>query len=328
MPHEGSVCLNGQLPFDLRHVDGLNDADRDLAERHHRHQTKQRRQPLRILPGQDPVQKYPGKYRIEDPRGRRDQAGEHHKKKRRSCPPQPLLHKSQDAAAAPAVFKDLFRREHPTDSRKGAVKFLPGDRHPSPGRVVEQRALFGKAAQHHKMIEIPVDDAGKAPLLPQGFRLVPKALCRHMIASRRPQHVFCAGSVPGYAAVAAHLLQRHPFSVIGQDHGETGRPAFQRLHLHDHRHLSAAPDPCFHTLYTRAFPSCPVSVPSGFLFCLLSVLTDFCPDRFSARPVSVSAAPVPVMSRFPDSGERRPDGSNRSRWRPCIPAPLPGPRPF
>ena len=27
MPHEGSVCLNGQLPFDLRHVDGLNDAD-------------------------------------------------------------------------------------------------------------------------------------------------------------------------------------------------------------------------------------------------------------------------------------------------------------
>ena len=85
-----------------------------------------------------------------------------------------------------------------------------------------------------------MDDAGELRLFHQGLGL-------HLIAVRiQPvvpgclEDVYGVGAVSGDAAVHPHLFQRDPLAVIGQDHGQAGCPALQRLHLHDDRHFGNA----------------------------------------------------------------------------------------
>ncbi len=76
----------------------------------------------------------------------------------------------------------------------------------------------------------------------------------------RQIHILHVGSVPADTAVEPDLLQRHPFPVIGQDHGKAGRAAFQRFHLHNHRHFRRpGPDGHFFMLFSHRY--LPPSIP-------------------------------------------------------------------
>lgn len=90
------------------------------------------------------------------------------------------------------------------------------------------------------MIEVPVDDTGKSALRPQGLRLKAVALRGQAVMPGSFQYVPCVRAVSGDPAVQADLLQRDPLFIIGQHHGQAGRAALQRLHLHDHRDLGNA----------------------------------------------------------------------------------------
>ena len=90
------------------------------------------------------------------------------------------------------------------------------------------------------MVEIPVDDAGIGHIAPKRFHLAAVSLRFEPVAAGCEQNIPSVGAVPGDAAVQTHLLQRHPFPIVGQHHGQGGRPAFERLHLHDDGDLDPA----------------------------------------------------------------------------------------
>ena len=69
----------------------------------------------------------------------------------------------------------------------------------------------------------------------QVLRLIPIPFCRKSVAARGTEHVAGVRAVPGHAAVQAHLLQRNPLPIVGQNHGKACRAAFQSLHLHHNR---------------------------------------------------------------------------------------------
>ena len=82
-----------------------------------------------------------------------------------------------------------------------------------------------------------MDDTGKTACFLQIFRFIAVSFGCKPIASCSFQYIFCTGTVTGYAAIEANLLQWNPLSIVGKYHGKTCCTAFQSLHLHDYRNL-------------------------------------------------------------------------------------------
>ena len=236
-PQEGGAAHQGHFAVDLQGVDRLDPGREQLGRPQKGQQAQEGRQQLPVLPGEQPVHKEVGKHRVHDAEEGADGGGEHDEGHRGLRAHQSFAGEGQGALASAAGLKVRPRLDLQADAGEAAVKFLRADLHLAPGGVVEQHLLAPEAPQHHKVVEVPVDDAGDVQLLPQGLRLAAVARCLHAVAPGGKQYVSGVGPVPGHAAVQAHLLQGDPFAVIGQDHGKAGGAAFQRLHLHDHRHL-------------------------------------------------------------------------------------------
>ncbi len=83
------------------------------------------------------------------------------------------------------------------------------------------------------MVEIPMDDTGEGPLFFEVFGLEAVPLCGEPVGSGGFQEIPRVGAVAGDAAVCADLFEREPLAVLGEDHRERRRAAFERFHLHD-----------------------------------------------------------------------------------------------
>ena len=172
MPHELGVCHHGELALNAEGMHFLKETDRDLDKRQKAKGQDKRLEPFRVLPAEQPVHENAGEGRVDDANQRRDKAGEHHKGYGKASAAQPGFGKGQYALGLAARHKAGIRGEHQANAGKSPVKFLPAYAHCAPGRVIEHGLVPPKSAKHHKMVEIPVDDAGESPFPFQLLRLV------------------------------------------------------------------------------------------------------------------------------------------------------------
>ena len=147
---------------------------------------------------------------------------------------QPFPRKSQNACRFSACFKLLggFKAQH--DARKSTVELFHPNGHSAAGRIVQDCFTLAETAENNKMIEIPMQDDGKGTLL---YIVDLHAVSGRIkaVTPRGANHITRAAAVTGYAAVGAYLLQRKPFSIIGQYHCKACRATFERFHLHYNR---------------------------------------------------------------------------------------------
>ena len=208
----------------------------DLKGREHGQSRDKGMEPARGPPRQQPVIEDAGHDRVDDAEEIGNHAGQHDKGHGASRALQTLFREG-DGAPAPAgglEFRPQLKGHH--DAGERLVKLLHRHGHHAAGRVVQHGLARLEAVQHHEVIEVPVDDAREGGVLLQVLHFQPVAVRLQAVVLCGNEHVFHVGAVAGDAAVQAHLLQRHPLLIIGQDHRETGRAALQRFHLHDHRH--------------------------------------------------------------------------------------------
>ena len=255
LPHKGGVALDGHFAVDLQAVNGLCPLHDDLEARQQDHGEDEGTQPFRGLPRQQPVKEDAGHDGIDDAEQIRNDGGQHDKGHGGGRALQALPGKRQGALALAGGREAFPGLEGQHQAGEGLVKLLHGHLHHAPGGIVEHSLVALEAVQHHEMIEIPMDDAGKGSLLFQGFHFHAVAVHLQPIALGGQVHIFHIGAVPAYAAICAHNLQGNPFLIVRQHHGKAGRAALQRFHLHDHRHLR---DPVFdgllHSLFSHRQP--------------------------------------------------------------------------
>ena len=197
-------------------------------------------QQLPVLAGQEAVHEEAAENGVDDAEEVADHGAEQHEGHRRARALEALAGKFQGALGLAAGLKVGAGRDLEADAGKGRVKVLHGHLDLAPGGVVYVGVVALEAVQHDKVVEVPVDDAGQQDLVLERGNLAAVALGLKAVAAGGDQDILGARPVAGDAAVQAHLLQRHPLVVVGHHHGERGRAAFQRLHLHDDRDLGHA----------------------------------------------------------------------------------------
>ena len=175
--------------------------------------------PIGVHPRQQPVQKDPGKSRLDDAQQGGDDCGDHSKGNCRTRSFQLLHGKGPYTSGLSAGYKVFRGFKHQADTGKRLIKGFQGDAVAALGGVIQHSFVALESVQNYKVVEIPVDDAGKFAIGFQILRLESVALGAETVTSCRTQYIFCIGAIPGHTAVSAHLLQWKPFSIIGQDHG-------------------------------------------------------------------------------------------------------------
>ena len=256
LPHERTAADNGHFPVDFESVDVLYPCRRDLGNAEDGQQTDKGQEQLPVLPGQQAVHEKAGEDGIDDAEEIADRGGEQHKNHRRPRSGKSPAGKFQRAFRLAAGHEALARFDLEDDAGEGAVKLLHRDFDFPAGRIVEIGIAAPEAVENHKVIEIPVDDAGEAHFLPHGVDFAAISLGVKAVAPRRGQHVPCVGAVAGDAAVETDLFQRHPLAIVGHHHGQGSGTAFERLHLHDDRDFgSAAAHRFFDILLLHGGPS-------------------------------------------------------------------------
>ena len=242
LPQKRAAANHGHFAVDFQGIGCLHRRDDDLRDTDRRQQSDKGQEQFAVFPGEQAVHKESGKRGIYHGKHIADHTRQHDKGNSRSRTGKPLSGKGQRTFPLAVRLKCLPRREHQADAGKGFVKFLHGHPDAAPGRVVDAGAVSAKAAQHHKMIEVPVDDAGENSVFPDCAGIRFESLHGEAIALGSFRYIFGVGPVPRDAAVHTDLFQRDPFPVVGQHHRQAGRAALQRLHLHDNGNLGCAPD--------------------------------------------------------------------------------------
>src|SRR5262249_39492017 len=118
------------------------------------------------------------------------------------------------------------------DSGEGAVQLRHVDPTAAGRRIIDAGKPALETLQHHKVIEVPVDDAWHRKAA-QHRGLDAVALCLDAILTRGLDDVACLASVPGNATADPKLLQGNPGAVKAEHHGERRGTALDRLHLQD-----------------------------------------------------------------------------------------------
>ena len=108
--------------------------------------------------------------------------------------------------------------------------------------VYDVVATFPEALDHDEVIEIPEDDEREGEFA-QILRLAPEAARDEAVFERRAEHAVRPAAVARYAAANTQFLERHPASVVGEDHRQTGCAALGRFHLEDDGRRAPAPAP-------------------------------------------------------------------------------------
>ena len=240
LPQVAGVPVGGHLSLDPQAVYRPDPADNDLDHAHRDEDSEEGHQPFRIPSRQQPVQEGLAEHRGDEVDQRRNRRRQDHENRRRPRALQPFLRVAENALLLPAGHKFLPGLEGHADPREFPVEFFPFNGHAAPRRVVDHGPLALESAQHDEVVEPPVDDAREGTLLEQVLRLHAPGVRLHAVVPRCHHDVLCAAPVHAHAAVDPRLLQRNPFLVVVHDHRQARRPAFQGLHLHDHRHLRDA----------------------------------------------------------------------------------------
>ena len=140
--------------------------------------------------------------------------------------------------ARTARLECLARLHADAHAGKRAVEFLPAARICPTRRVVDEDAAALETAHDDKVVCVPVHDAGKRRLLAQPLGLKSVRVDLHAQLLRRACDVARLGPVASHAAHASQLVEGDPLAPVGAYHGKAGRPALDRLHLHDLRHAA------------------------------------------------------------------------------------------
>ncbi len=237
LPEVGGAAIGSHLALDLEGVDRGDPGDDDTDQCEEQEQQDEGRQPFRVGAGKQPVQEGPGEGRLDDAQQGCDGGGQDHEGHCRAGPLQALFCVGQDGFGFAGGGKAFAGLKAQADTGEFPVELFPFHLYPAPGRVVDDCAIPLEAAEHNKVVETPVDDAGEGAFLLQVLGLHAPGIGGQAVTAGSNQDVLCAGAVHGNAAVHTGLLQRNPVFIVMHNHGQRGRAAFQRLHLHDHGHL-------------------------------------------------------------------------------------------
>ena len=189
LPHKCRIARSRHFAVDPVCIDFPNSGEQNLHAGKGRQSHQERPEPFRIDSRQQPVQKYPGEARPDDPDQGRDQGAEHHKGHRGSGALQAFPSKGQDAFGLSIGNKVLIGLNHQADAGEGAVEGFHFHLADSLGRVVQDSLSALKTVQDHKMVEVPMDDTGESPRFFQVLCFQTVSFCGKAIAPCRKQYV-------------------------------------------------------------------------------------------------------------------------------------------
>ena len=114
----------------------------------------------------------------------------------------------------PCLLEPLRGTNADVDARIGALKILEGHRPPPHARIIEAGPVPLEAFQHHKMIELPMDDAWEIIVRPDTGGVTGKALGLAAQTAGSQYDVLGIAAVPRHAAFLTQLFQGHPKPVV------------------------------------------------------------------------------------------------------------------
>ena len=237
LPHEGAAADHRHLSVDFERVDRSDCRDKDLQQTHRRDERNKGHQKLAVFASQQPVHEKAGKGRTQERKHIADDTGQHDEGHRRTRARKPFAGEGQGACPFPVRYEVRCRRKRHDNAGERLIKLVHRDPDAAPSGIVDADVLTAETAEHHKVIEIPMDDTGESGEPFDSFHAHAEALGLKPIAPGGFHDVARLRAVSRYAAVYTHLLQRHPLSVIGKHHRKAGRAALQCLHLHDDGHF-------------------------------------------------------------------------------------------
>ena len=236
LPHIGGVADRSHFPAQFQVVYTLDPGHNNLQNSQPRHNTQKWHQQFPVFPAQKPVHKEPPDSRVNQAEQIAQQGHDHGKDDGGPRALHSFPDEGQHALPLSARFKVFSRGKHQNDAGERVIKFLHGHLDPAAGRIVQHGIVSPEPVQHDKMVEVPVDNAGKSSLFFQCIRLAAETLDLHAVMLSRQHNVPGIAAVPGHAAIIPPLFQRDPAVIIGHDHRQAGGAAFQRFHLQNHRY--------------------------------------------------------------------------------------------
>ncbi|CDC62702.1 unknown [Clostridium sp. CAG:448] len=189
LPHKGGVSYHRKLTADPQRVHRLNHCDNELNNADPRKRKDKRHQPAGILLRQQSVQKDARKRRGNHPEQRGNDRSQRHKGNRTPRTDQPFLCIGNHGLRLSARAEILPRRKEQADAREGFVKGSHGNGIGSLCGVVEHGFFAAEPVQNHKMVEIPVNDAGKLSLFPERLRLIAVPLGNQSVTAGGTENV-------------------------------------------------------------------------------------------------------------------------------------------
>ena len=163
MPHILCICFHCKFALNFQRIDCLHSGQYNLHNCKHSQKHKKRIYPCRIQPCNQLIHKDSWKHWIYDTKQSSNQRNQ--PSKQHGCPGS--FHLFGDKFFHTFLFsvrhKFPGRFHYDTDSGKRLVKFIHRHLNDTFRRVIYHRFIFLKSIQHHKMIEIPVNNTWKYP---------------------------------------------------------------------------------------------------------------------------------------------------------------------
>ena len=235
VPHKAARAHHGDLALDARHVEGVDDGGNPSHDGEEEHERREGPYPVGIVSSQDAVEEHPGERGAYDAGKRHHQRARHDEGDGRAQALQTLAHEGDGVGGLASPLEALADLELQRYAGKRSLELLHGHLDLATCGVVDVGAVAPEASEHHKVVEVPKDDARVRALGHYGLGAIRPALGPQTITARRLEDVGCLGAVARHAAIGARLLQRNPAAIVGEDHGKAGGSALERLHLHDLR---------------------------------------------------------------------------------------------
>ena len=183
-PHKTAAADYRHFSVGFQRIDRTHRCGKDLQNAHPRDEGDKRHEKFIILAGQQPIYEETGEGGAEKCEHRTNHAGQHDEGHGRARANEPLAGKGEGACPFSIGVEIFSRRKAQHDAGVRLIKFLHRHTDATPRRVVHVSVLPAKAAEHHKMIEIPMDDARKVIQLFDSLQPCFIALGFQTVASR------------------------------------------------------------------------------------------------------------------------------------------------
>ena len=237
VPDEGRGHLQAELGLHTEQGLLLQPDEPGLEQRRHDEAEHQRREPVLEARHQHLVDEHLREPREGEARQHQQQARGDDEGEAAGLAVEVAQQRADHAGGTAAAFEGLTGFEGEHDAGEGLLELVHGDAPRPLGGVVQQRVAVLEALEDHVVAEVPVDDHRQRQI-GQLLRLLAEALRRQAETSCGLQQIAGLAAVARHAAARAQQLERLPAAVVGEDHGERSRAAFDGLHLQDRRHAA------------------------------------------------------------------------------------------